>query len=273
MTQEVLLTKVVAGTLSPDGYFFWDGAQWRSAVSSDGFWRWDGAAWTPISGSRIGSARPYASARTLGVWVSVLLGLCVAVALVQIFAFDPYFQGWLALGDERIVYTVEMGGLFSLLVTAPLFLVWFHRAYRNAAALGAASLHFSAGWAVGWWLVPIASFWVPLLAALDIWKASDAVVSDASGQSRRPDAAPILVAVWWAAWLLFMVMANVTAVLDNPDDSSFLLSTASNASTVLAAVLAIIVVMTVTSRQDARWRQLTQSTRALVSASSEAGKY
>src|SRR6476660_3998770 len=163
------------------------------AVSPDGFWRWDGAAWVPVSQSPVGVARPYGSARTLGVWVSFFLGMCIAVALVQTFVFDPYFQGWLALGEKRIAYTVEIGGLFSLLVTAPLFLVWFHRAYRNAAALGAASLHFSPGWAVGWWLVPIASFWVPLLAALDLWNASNAVISDAGGRSRRPNAAPILV--------------------------------------------------------------------------------
>lgn len=260
MTQEVLLTQVDAGSLSPDGYFFWDGARWAAAISPDGYWRWDGAAWVPAAGSFIASGRPYASARTLGVWVSVLLALCIAVAFVQVFVYDPYFQGWLSLGDQTVYYTVDIAGLFSLLVTAPLFLVWFRRAYRNAAALGAGGLRLSSGWAVGWWFVPIACFWMPLLAAIEMWRTSGAPEAPADGTSRRPDAAPILVGVWWAAWLLFLVMANVTAVFDNPNDNSVLLSAVSNAATVLAAALAITVVTTVSARQEARWRKSPQST-------------
>ena len=34
-------------TFSPDGLWWWDGAQWRPAVSADGRWRWDGGAWVP----------------------------------------------------------------------------------------------------------------------------------------------------------------------------------------------------------------------------------
>jgi hypothetical protein len=32
---------------SPDGLWWWDGAQWRSALSPDRRWRWDGRAWVP----------------------------------------------------------------------------------------------------------------------------------------------------------------------------------------------------------------------------------
>jgi hypothetical protein len=35
------------GTFSPDGLWWWDGAQWRSAISPDGRWRWNGQAWEP----------------------------------------------------------------------------------------------------------------------------------------------------------------------------------------------------------------------------------
>ena len=33
--------------MSPDGQWWWDGTQWRTAVSDDGRWRWTGTAWTP----------------------------------------------------------------------------------------------------------------------------------------------------------------------------------------------------------------------------------
>jgi Flp pilus assembly pilin Flp len=47
-------------TFSPDGQWWWDGAQWRPAVSPDGRWRWDGRSWVPAQpaqgGSRTGVA-------------------------------------------------------------------------------------------------------------------------------------------------------------------------------------------------------------------------
>lgn len=38
-------TPSAAGQLSPDGYWWWDGSQWVSAISPDGRWRWDGQRW------------------------------------------------------------------------------------------------------------------------------------------------------------------------------------------------------------------------------------
>ena len=37
----------MAGELSPDRLYYWDGARWTSAVSPDGVWRWDGSSWRP----------------------------------------------------------------------------------------------------------------------------------------------------------------------------------------------------------------------------------
>jgi nitric oxide reductase large subunit len=37
--------------LSNDGKWFWDGQQWRSAISEDGLWRWDGREWKRIGDS------------------------------------------------------------------------------------------------------------------------------------------------------------------------------------------------------------------------------
>jgi hypothetical protein len=36
-----------AGSLSPDGLHYWDGAQWQSAISPDGYHYWNGAQWLP----------------------------------------------------------------------------------------------------------------------------------------------------------------------------------------------------------------------------------
>lgn len=42
----------MAGELSPDKLYFWDGARWASALSPDGLWRWDGHTWRPAASSR-----------------------------------------------------------------------------------------------------------------------------------------------------------------------------------------------------------------------------
>jgi len=270
MNPEFRSAVVGAGALSPDGYFYWDGAHWKSTVTADGAWKWNGAAWVSTNQSPVGS---YKSARKLGVWVSVMLGVCIAVAFLQVFVFDPYFQGWLALGDQKVTYTVDFAGLLSLLVTSALFVVWFHRAYQNATALGAADLQFSSGWAAGWWFVPIACFWMPYRAAVDIWKASGSVALAATyGHARRTDADPTLVSVWWVTWLLSLALVNVAALLANPDNGLDLLTVVSNAVTALAAVLAILVVMSVSKRQDARWRQLASMTPSYGTASSDVGQ-
>jgi hypothetical protein len=35
---------------SPDGMYYWDGAQWMSTLSHDGRFRWDGRSWVPLQG-------------------------------------------------------------------------------------------------------------------------------------------------------------------------------------------------------------------------------
>jgi uncharacterized membrane protein len=37
----------VSTRFSPDGMYYWDGAQWASTLSPDGRYRWDGASWVP----------------------------------------------------------------------------------------------------------------------------------------------------------------------------------------------------------------------------------
>jgi hypothetical protein len=47
----------MAGELSPDRLYYWDGVRWASAVSPDGAWRWDGFAWQATSGASARSGR------------------------------------------------------------------------------------------------------------------------------------------------------------------------------------------------------------------------
>jgi hypothetical protein len=61
---------------SPDGTWWWDGAQWRPAISPDGRWRWDGRAWvaaTPMGPTRGGGGAGMAVLVTVLVFGGVLV--------------------------------------------------------------------------------------------------------------------------------------------------------------------------------------------------------
>ncbi|HEY1456499.1 MAG TPA: hypothetical protein VGG31_08365 [Candidatus Dormibacteraeota bacterium] len=34
---------------SPDGFWWWDGNEWKPAISQDRLWRWNGVNWVPAA--------------------------------------------------------------------------------------------------------------------------------------------------------------------------------------------------------------------------------
>ncbi len=68
---------------SADGFWWWDGAEWRPALSQDRLWRWNGQAWEP---ARLGAPpRSGGGAGTaIGITVAVFAGVLVLVALITI---------------------------------------------------------------------------------------------------------------------------------------------------------------------------------------------
>ncbi|HXJ47616.1 MAG TPA: hypothetical protein VNF91_00480 [Candidatus Acidoferrum sp.] len=68
---------------SADGFWWWDGAQWRPALSEDRLWRWNGQTWEPArlaasTGSRAGVGA------AIGITVVAFVGILVLVSLVVI---------------------------------------------------------------------------------------------------------------------------------------------------------------------------------------------
>jgi hypothetical protein len=251
MTQEVAVPEIAAGAMSPDGGFYWDGAQWLSALSPDGHWTWNGAAWVATqSQSGPGSIHPYTSPRDLGHAAAILLATTDLVNVVEaLFVYDfVTFDGW--INDRRVSYSVGVGGLLVFTVTAAVFLGWFHRSCRNLAALGVQDRHFSPARAVTCWFIPGAGMWKPYRAMHEIWKAGD---TSAFGSSN-------LVRLWWTAWLVSLVLFNVSGFSGVADIVSWQGALSAQA-TVLAAVLAILVVRSVSTRQDDRWRSAGESNR------------
>ena len=77
----------VAGELSPDRLYYWDGGRWVSAWSPDGTWRWDGSSWRPAGegASRARRSRlPWLIAGgTIVALVAASIGVYFAVGFVM----------------------------------------------------------------------------------------------------------------------------------------------------------------------------------------------
>ena len=68
---------------SADGFWWWDGAEWRPAISQDRLWRWNGQSWEPAHLASSPAGRAGAGA-AIGVTIAIFLGVIVLVALITV---------------------------------------------------------------------------------------------------------------------------------------------------------------------------------------------
>jgi hypothetical protein len=129
--------------------------------------------------------------------------------------------------------------------------------------LGARNLDFTPGWAVGWWFIPFANLVKPFQAVREVWSESDPEADDSEQVffSTGPRTAPTYMGVWWAMWLLSNFSANVASRVYDPDTMSNVeiggvLFVTTAVLSVVAAILAIMLVRDITARQAARYTNL-----------------
>jgi hypothetical protein len=105
--------------------------------------------------------------------------------------------------DPRLTLIAGLAALLYFLAFAVagfLSLRWIYRANSNAHRLNT-DVAMSPGWNVGWFFVPIATFWKPFEGVREVWRVS--------ANPDDPNAAeqPNFLFKWWAFW----VLTNVTA--------------------------------------------------------------
>jgi len=244
---------------------------------------WDGTRWTehthPIAAPTVAPTyRPLVTpARTLFVLFAVTLVLTVVallsdsaeLSLLGQIAEDPASVS--PAGADASDQRQALIGLLQLLLylgTIVAFLVWFRRAYRNVPALGAESLRFSSGWAVGAWFVPFLNLVRPKQLADDIWRASDPALPAQPGAAWKQQRVPVLLHWWWALWILSSLLgwASLRLGLDPTTleelQTASAVTLASDFLDLPLTILAFQVVAKVTRRQEARAVQLVASRNA-----------
>jgi hypothetical protein len=155
--------------------------------------------------------------------------------------------------------TVALVQLAVFLVAVVFFIRWFHAAYSNLRALGQPNLRYGIGWAIGAWFVPILNLFRPKQIANDIWRGSTPEAPTLTQAAWRDvPVSPILLHVWWAAWIATSIVGNIAGRAwwtgNTPDElkSAAQLDIAASMVDIVAAVLAIAVVRSLTARQQAR---------------------
>jgi hypothetical protein len=104
--------------------------------------------------------------------------------------------------------------------------------------------------------------WVPALSSGGYWTWNGAGWVPAESLSGPGSFHPyissgdLLIRLWWAAWLVSLVLFNVAAFSGVDTGIVSWQGALSAQAAVLAAVLAILVVRSVSARQDERWGNL-----------------
>ena len=183
-------------------------------------------------------------------------------ALDMAFVLSKGAQIVLAVGDQFSGPVMVIG-----LVAGLVCLVWIYRVHSNLAALGARNLTFTTEWAVGWWFIPIIHLFRPYQVVSEIWRGSDPGGSD----EMMPElASPSTLLGWWWALVVSAVLfqfyypfwAEVTGgrlfgTRAAVDPEFYLVEATSAALNIAAAVLGIVLILSIDRMQTAKHRRVT----------------
>jgi heme/copper-type cytochrome/quinol oxidase subunit 2 len=155
---------------------------------------------------------------------------------------------------------VDAVSLAIYVLAAVAFVAWFHRAYTNATRLGATGLRHRTSLAVFAWFIPILALFWPKEIADDTWKATDPDLPAEAGDRWRDAKVPSVFACWWLAWIATNVLALMSRRLNGDTISALRVETflalGRDGLGVAAGILAMVVVTTLSRRQEARAARL-----------------
>jgi hypothetical protein len=145
------------------------------------------------------------------------------------------------------------------------FLLWFRRAYRNLPALGADDLSASATEAVLSFFVPVVNLFRPYQLTKEIWRGSDLSALD---PEQKVVFSSALVGYWWT-FLWISVVLRIIAWFANRYTGqagntlvageaivAIWFSIGATLMQMIAALLGLHVVKTITTNQEEKWKRL-----------------
>jgi len=208
-------------------------------------------------------SRPFSSNEAVSELLIILLGASAAIDLVSmgIGSYEvmaPTSESTLA-GVDRIIGAIQL--VLHLFVWV-FFLVWFYRAHRNLPSLGVINRKYSSPWSTALFLIPIANLYFGYDLVRELWKQTNPDVGF-SDDFLRQHASPLkqyptktaLIGFWWG--FTFVSTRVARAAFNTPDYiSSNVVFMISDAFSLAASVLLIVIVTKINERQEEKHRRL-----------------
>jgi len=177
---------------------------------------------------------------------------------------DPSNQARADALDEResLIAIVNVGTWIACVVA---FLMWFYRAYKNLQSAGYKDLRFTPGWAIGGFFVPILNLARPFQIMKDVCEGSAFLAQDARSRAWTSISLGVHAAWWWALFLSDSAFGNAVgrymAKAEELDEIVIAewLDFASSLYTILAAVVALLLVRRLTELQERARQQRLES--------------
>lgn len=216
---------------------------------------------------KVGKKRAKAAIVMLG--ITILLNfLGISAGIFRLLYILKIEKGDLV--DEDLVMKID--NIYRLLMIAhfPIalicgipFIMWFYRAYKNLLALGIKNLEYALHWTIISFFIPILNFIYPYKVAKEIWNASDPVLGLESDKKWETLGEPKIVARWWTPFILSGAINNFGNLIfkwNNPEHTKYLtgLSLISDTMLIVAAVFAMIMIVELNKRQQAKYQSLLQ---------------
>ena len=222
---------------------------------------------------RTPDALGFRSVDTIGTIVSALFMVWIPLSvyfavlnmrernLIHKYGLDPPFAEWNSLQNRIEMVTGLSGGL--LLITGPLFLMWFARAYGNLPTISPGPTKSGTTGATLSWILPFVNLIRPFVFLREIWIRTESVDAIA------PKPHSVIVA-YWTSWIGSVVVQSLLGVVlvKGAIDSVFKgdltyfriaanLYVLSSVITVVAGALAGVVVWQITQRMTKRCQEIT----------------
>lgn len=142
----------------------------------------------------------------------VLLGINCLNLFINVYLLAKRLDS-VKVNITTLELVVSLACFVAFIITLVVFLKWVYQANKNCHGFGAFKMKFSPGWSVGYFFIPILSFYKPYQAMQEIWKAS---TNSANWQQEKGN---FIVGWWWALWLISGVASWVHFRLSGRTDT------------------------------------------------------
>ncbi len=202
---------------------------------------------------RLMSSNPELAAPELQVissWQNIILKPDGAPALAFVMASVIYLilRLWNVNHDGYVTYAYAAVAVICVVA----FLTWISQANDNLRQEKITGLEFTPSWCMWSFFVPVLGLYWPYQAMVEIWKASSVAKGD-----WKASPTPFFLPIWWLSFLAAKCLQIIllAALLANMDLYTHLFN-ASIVLDVIATLLAMMIVLMITSRQMKEFKRL-----------------